>query len=632
MFIVSRSACRLISFVCLSLSIVTAAWAAEYRTWTDSTGKHELRAKLESVEDGKAILIRENGKKQKIAIEKLSKADQDFIAKQTGDSPFEDADGESDESSGEADESASAGPRKVKKVNWSESNAVLPGSSDTEWKVSVPIVPAAAGRIKSVALPPKMDFFDGISGMAVNRVGKTAVIGYAFDRFDKKSLRLVVCDLQSGRVAASVAVSGENMAPLALHDDGRQILMRSNEFGHGKHNRLEIWTIKGKGVARSLVWTPHDGDWGPRQDLSWAEFIDAKRLATCSSGGKMAIWNFATGQPICHIQVCDGSIPCLSPDGKTIAIADKNSIGLFDLEKQEMTASQETPRELQGPAVAFSPSGRKIGCVAGDRILVWDTASGKLEKDFSVTGLNLMGRVSFPDDEFLLAGNQYLIELKNQLKLWHYAGGEYACTVSGMTLFAIPGDNRSGLLLAAKLPHPEATALLKKAVQQPDIFVFHRGTPVKLNVSGIPDPAEQTKATESLTKKLKELTCPIDPAAQVEVVALVEGPKSRGISYMHSGTYQVQEYFTRLKIVYQGQTVWETSHTNIPGILSLKQGENVEGVLREASSKPSYGLYQTVTLPEFLQKPSADKTPGAGQTLGATHLTSQGLQLRGRRG
>ena len=111
--------------------------------------------------------------------------------------------------------------------------------------------------------------------------------------------------------------------------------------------------------------------------------------------------------------------------------------------------------------------------------------------------------------------------------------------------------------------------------------MFHKGTAVRLDVSGIPDPAEEAKATEALTKKLTALNCAIDPAAEVAVVALVEGPKSREVHYMHSGAYQVQEYFTRLKFVYQDQTLWETQYTNIPHVLSLKRDENVEGVLRK---------------------------------------------------
>jgi len=237
----------------------------------------------------------------------------------------------------------------------------------------------------------------------------------------------------------------------------------------------------------------------------------------------------------------------------------------------------------------------------------------------------LRGGIVFPDDNFVLVGKQYLIELNNQLKLWQFDGAEHVSTAWGMTFFAIPGDASSGLLLAAKLPPPEAAALLEKAIQRPDMFAFHKGTPVKLDVSGIPDDAERTKAAESLTKKLEAMNCPIQPTAQVSVVALVDGPKDKEVTFRHSGTYQVKEYRTRLKIVYEGQDIWESNWTNIPHILHIGHGENVGDKLREASSKPTYRFYESVALPEYLQKPASDKdAAGAGQTLGMTRLTPKG--------
>ena len=227
---------------------------------------------------------------------------------------------------------------------------------------------------------------------------------------------------------------------------------------------MEIWSLNGKNVVRSLVWTPFSDDPGWGHDVNWAAFIDAKRLALCSGSGKLAIWNLATCQPICHTHVTNGGHPALSPDRKWLAYVGDDTLGLIDIEKQEVIAATPIARKLQAPALAFSPSGKRIGCVANDRILVWDTATGKLEKDFAITGINMGGEIAYPDEDFILAGNQFLIELKDQLKLWQYQGADRVRTVGGTTLIAATGDARSGVLFAAKLPHPQALAMLKKAL------------------------------------------------------------------------------------------------------------------------------------------------------------------------
>ena len=196
---------------------------------------------------------------------------------------------------------------------------------------------------------------------------------------------------------------------------------------------------------------------------------------------------------------------------------------MFD--KQEIVAAKETPHDLGGPMLAFSPSGNKLACIAGDRIVVWEMATGKVEKDFTLPGLWIHGAIDFPDDGFLLGQPtipdrigepDQALALRRRGEYMHAGWDKF---------FAPSGNERGGLLLAAKLPHAEAADMLKKALKQPDLFVFHKGTTVKLDVAGIPDPAERTKAEESLTKKLQDLNCSVDPSAEVEVVAWIEGPK-----------------------------------------------------------------------------------------------------------
>jgi len=77
--------------------------------------------------------------------------------------------------------------------------------------------------------------------------------------------------------------------------------------------------------------------------------------------------------------------------------------------------------------------------------------------------------------------------------------------------------------------------------------------------------------------------------------------------------------------VYQGKSAWQTAGSNIPGVIMLKKGENVAGVLSKASEAPSYAFYDRVVLPKFLQKPS-DQGAASGHTLGGSQVTPEGLR------
>ena len=233
MFMLAKLPVRLIACLVFGLAVVSTAVAEDYRIWTDSTGKHKVRAKFDSVEDGKAVLICDGGRKVKIALDKLSKADQDFIAERTADSPFENAEGNTEERANKDDNSFDDSPRSVK-PDWS----ALPGNCPpaalcAEWNVTPPSPSAPGYRPRSVSLPPKRDFFEAISGLAVSRVAKAAVVGYVLKRPGAQgdtSVRVVLCDLQRGRTTAAGATSGETRRPSLCTTTGGASMCR-NDFG-----------------------------------------------------------------------------------------------------------------------------------------------------------------------------------------------------------------------------------------------------------------------------------------------------------------------------------------------------------------------------------------------------------------
>jgi hypothetical protein len=260
-------------------------------------------------------------------------------------------------------------------------------------------------------------------------------------------------------------------------------------------------------------------------------------------------------------------------------------------------------------------------------VLAWDVATGKLQSEIPAGHMHVHGSIEFPHDDFLLGGDHFLVDLPNQLKLWEYQGQFKVRAVGGWTFFALADHNQNGALLPIQIPHPAALELEKKALSQPDLFIFRAGTTVRLDVNGIPDAEQQNKVRLSLTKRLQQMDCKVGPDGTIDLVAFVTGPKEREISYIAAGTYKVQEYGTRLKFDYQGKTVWETGGTNVPHFLMLRGGETIETHLRN-NEKPQYTFYDNVELPKFLQKPTEGGVgPGGGSVmLGRSQVTVAGIR------
>jgi len=330
-------------------------------------------------------------------------------------------------------------------------------------------------------------------------------------------------------------------------------------------------------------------------------------------------------EPICYFSTSNLSVPALSPDRKLIAFCTVDGIGLFDVAQQDVLCSQATPAKLLLATLAFSPSGKRLACTTQGNAWIWNTATGSLEQTIPLTGLVITAPVEFPDETAILASRHYLIDVASQLKLWTYDGAEFSRSAGGWTFFGVTdGDKKPGSLIASRLPHPAAIDQLKKSQNDPSLWILKSGMTVKLNVAGINDASQRDKVQQSLTKSLRTNGCQVGPNGSVEVVAATEGPAEETVSFIARGTYKMQKYTARVKIVYQGQTVWETAGSNVPFGMFLKQGETIEGALRERE-KPDFTWFDRVELPKMIQKPSGGQGRGS-QTVGQSKLTTAGLK------
>lgn len=608
------------------------------RTWNDATGKFKIQGKFLTLANGVVTLEQEDGSELEIELKKLSTADQKFIADSAADSPFKakkaddpfKAKSKSKKpgttKSPSASSGSSDGPRNVT-VNWSSAESILLAPPADGWKVEASKAGPSDFKPKNAQLPNKTGFFEGVKGLAINVAAGKAAVGFVSKPPGTRPVvvtRVVICDLKSGKTTAPATAQGQ-MVPIALHDDGKQILMRRDEFGFGKQDLLEIWTLAVQTPERTIAWVPYDDMTNSERDVTWAEFLDADHLATSSRSGKFAIWKFPEIEPICTFDLATGAVPGLSDDRRFIAYCTGKDIGLFDVAKREVVAQQATPEALHFPHVAISPSGKRIGCIAQSQVLVWDLATGKLERQFPLTGIINTGGIEFPDDSCLLAMGKYLIDIDNQLKFWTYDGQELARSRAGWSFFAITdGERKPGALGVGQLPHPAAKDLLKKALTDPDLFVLKSGTKVKMNLDGIPA-ADRDRVQKGITARLQAVGCQVDPNGTIDLIATLEGPKEREVSYSRGGDYKMQEYLTKIRFVFQGQAAWESRGTNVPMVVSLKRGENMEGHLRSCE-KPNLAYFERIEFPKFIQKPAAGQTANSSLTLGQSKVTTSGIR------
>lgn len=597
---------------CFTSCIAVGANAqAEVRTWSDQTGKFKIEAEFVSAKDGVAVLKRADGSRIEVPVARLSDADQAFLKTQLeADDPFKVV---------EPPAATPLRPGEVFEPNWDESEEIAVAAGD-RWEVKVGEAPALGFKPKPAALPPKTDFFEGLSGLAVSAEGKVAALSYHLKKPGPNSpstSRLVLVELPTGRVVANAPLDGEVIVK-AIHPSGKQIVAeRKQAIGRDAKHTLVTLTATGKVVKVVDEWIPYvNADEGSRP-VRFADFTPDGKLVTCNEPGKVAVWDFATRKLDFHFSIPRTSIPTLSSNGKFLAYSGGDKVGIVDLTTKEPVALKAAPQMNFWVKAQFSPSGKRLAASSQQKLMIWDVETGAVLFQGEIPGLHLAFGLHFPAEDFVLVSNEYLVEWSSGIKVWQYTGGSHPVCERGTVFYA--GDALTGL----EMPHPEATRLLEQAKKQSDLFVVKKGTPLALDVSGVPA-QYQDEVKKSLTQQIEKIGCKVAPAAEVTVKATITGPTTDNVSYFSAGSFQINRYASTISFEYGGKTIWQGSQSNVPGFLSSPREKSYQQQIDEAGAKPNLFYFGHVHLPEYLQKPSDTSGTGrAQQTLGVSKVAGK---------
>jgi WD40 repeat protein len=618
------STIRRIALVVLVLGALTQprSPASEIRTWSDASGKFSVKAKFVSVADGKVTLRQEDGDTLEIELAKLSAADQKYVADQkaAADNPFKKKTDTPVASKSDAPEPAPTS------VDWSAAKIIDVNPVSATWKLPAIAVSASDAKPGIIRLPPKAAFFEQVRGLAINAAGQRAAISYVNNDPREKagSTRMLSVDVTAGKVVGTANVPGK-FAPLALSDDGNRVLVRRDEFAGDKQDLLELWALEGSGIRKLARWIAYDDAKGGERAVAWAAFLADGRLATCSQTGRLAVWELDPPRPVYQLTIKRDCVPGLSPDRKLIAFATDKELGVLDAAAGQALTTHEMP-QMAGGAFAFRPDGRKLACAGYDRVLVWDVASGEVQRDMPLRSMHVGGKLAWAGDNFLLVGRQTLVDPEQQIRLWDYQGGEASASAGGLHWFVVSeGDRAPGGLVGAKLPQETVLARLKSALAEPDFFVVKPGVTVTIDVIGVTDENQREKVAAALKAKVEANGGQVSDDGTITLKASTERGKEREVSYHTFGmpfrdrTYKVREFTSKVQFVYQGKTAWQAAVNNIPFFVRLGENETMEQYLKK-HEKANYEWFEKVELPKLLTKPTG--SPG----LGSSRVTPAGLR------
>jgi RNA polymerase sigma factor (sigma-70 family) len=184
---------------------------------------------------------------------------------------------------------------------------------------------------------------------------------------------------------------------------------------------------------------------------------DGKTVAGVAAEGAVYLWNIDTGKELNRIKTFAPSSLAFMPDGKTMAVATwGHVVHLYDI-----ATGKELPRgwglRLPARSIGMTPDGRTLATANNDSIQLWDCATGKRRQHFEGhEGLVTTVHLSADGRRLLSAGADGTVRVwdmatgKLLAKVALALGGEYpgvhalACSPDGKRLVVLSHVARPG--------------------------------------------------------------------------------------------------------------------------------------------------------------------------------------------
>ncbi|MGI9518668.1 MAG: SHD1 domain-containing protein, partial [Pirellulaceae bacterium] len=471
----------------LLATLATTGFAQEEtRTWVDSSGQHRTEATLIKVDGDNVELRTTDGRTISVDIDKLSRADQEYLALRQ---PAKD------------DEAAPGTRRRTlppaRKPETDEFGEVQIQTGDAveirmprsaTWSLTPDV--RAPNSLQLTNDPIEITDSETIKaggGAVATPDGKHAIISFMIDPrerfdlddFDMEHSRLMLLDLVTGEILGTSKFRSEGDGVHDVTPDGLRMMTGTTGWGH-LNGHPRIFEIRNGQVREKIKFNPH-----PQRKtvVKFARFADDERMVTWNSVGTIAVWDYDYAKLLWWLDSNSGNIlPGISANGKYLVGWARGELFVVDLHEGAVVAKQQAePNGIK--ALAISPDGTKFAGVGFNLLRVWDFATGDVLDEMHVGNLITDPMLEWIDNQYVVAQSMNyceVIDTRLGIPVWNFArgmGGSYFADHQGRLWSWNPDASKR--LHPLTVPPPEIADRLRD--QDPDdLVVMRSGDSVKV--------------------------------------------------------------------------------------------------------------------------------------------------------
>ena len=351
-----------------------------------------------------------------------------------------------------------------------------------------------------------------------------------------------------------------------------------------------------------------------------------------ADGNAVSLYDFASRRITYTLGGLAGNYFVLHPS-KRYFVVQKESGGLS---LHETAGGQQLAFEAESGGVGFSQDGGRLVRVGKKEVSIFDLEHNSSPRKLKTRNLTATGnyRISMLDDDWIWA-NSSIYNTEKQLAVWSYSGSGVSIAHSEMLgdhmlvagTAGSYGKPKTALVGIAKVPHQNAIDEMNK-VDAESMIMLKPGSGVRIEAPG------DRRVREGLMRAVEANGWHEDPNSEVILSGSAKRGESKTVHYESSrfgigfgsrSSRQISETVTAspwiqsVSITFRGRSAWRDGRGGIPYSLYLKENESVSQKVNEAT-QPNYSLF------EDLQIPGEMLYPQYARGLGRTSVTANGFK------